>query len=552
MRTYHARVWGVSALLLAIIAFSVDPILAAEKAKPKRVIDRTKAAPVAGFLAPDAKLDAAALAKHIDAVLGKQIAAEKAEPSPRCTDEEFLRRATLDISGKIPTEDQAKAFLDDPATDKRAKLIDSLLASKEYGKHMADVWQALLLPRNSDNRRLAQFYPNLVKWLEDGFNAGTGWDKMARDLLTVTGEVDKAGPAVYWIANPTADKVTDNVSRMLLGIQLQCAQCHNHPFTDFKQDEYWGMAAFFLNVRPDGNPRAAAKNGTKISIVERAAGKGKRKGAGLPESAKVLPPKFLSGAKPSIKAGDPARPVLAKWLTAADNPFFAKAMANRVWSQFFGRGIVNPVDDMHDASPSSHPELLHDLANQFASSGFDVKHLIRSICLSDAYQRSARPVEGNRDHGPELFARQQIRPLTPEQLHDSLAQVVGANERRPAARNKAVARGPGNAREVFVNFFGAEDGADPTEYQTGIPQVLQLMNSPRFNNASSLGKIMSGAKSPADAVERLYLTVLSRRPTKSEQALMAGYLAKHKDNRREGLAGVLWALLNSSEFALNR
>ena len=544
MRGMKARMTGATALLAAIVAFSGDP--AAEAA------DRTKTPPAPAFL------DAAALARHIDAMLGKRLASEKAEPSPRCTDAEFLRRVHLDIVGKIPSAEQAAAFLDSNDPSKRAKLIDDLLASKDYGRHMADIWQALLLPRNSDNRRLAVFYPNLVKWMEEQFNAGTGWDKMTRDLLTASGAVDKAGPAVYFLANPTADKVTDNVTRMFLGVQLQCAQCHNHPFTNFKQDEYWGMASFFLHVQPDGNPKAAVKNGKSITISERPNAKRRRKGAVLPESAKILPPKFLSGAKPGVRSGQPLRPVLAKWLTASGNPFFARAMANRVWSQFLGRGIVNPVDDMHDASPSSHPELLAELARQFEASGFDVKHLIRSVCLSDAYQRSAKATEGNRDFGPELFARQQIRPLTPSQLHDSLVQVVGAPQQGRAGKGKGKAKaamagkGRPNARQVFVDFFSAEDGADPTEYQTGIPQVLQLMNSRRFNNASALGKIVSSSKGQPEIIDNLYLAVLSRRPSKPEQQRIAAYLAKNKDNRREGLAGVLWALLNSSEFALNR
>ena len=548
MRRMKARTTGAVALLAAILFLSGD--WTADAA------DRTKTPPVGGLLAVDARLDAVALAKHIDAALGKRLAAEKVEPSPRCDDAEFLRRVHLDIVGKIPTAEQAAAFLDSKDPAKRAKLIDDLLASKDYGRHMADIWQALLLPRNSDNRRLAAYYPNLVKWLEEQFNAGTGWDKMTRQLLTATGAVDKTGPAVYFLANPTADKVTDNVTRMFLGIQLQCAQCHNHPFTDYKQTEYWGMASFFLHVRPNGNPKAAAKNGKSISIVEAPNAKRRRKGAALPESAMILPPKFLSGASPRVKAGQPVRPVLAEWLTASGNPFLARAMANRVWSQFMGRGIVSPVDDMHDASPSSHPELLADLARQFANSGFDVKHLVRAICLSDAYQRSAKPTEGNREAGPELYARQQVRPLTPEQLHDSLVQVVGTpqNKGKGKGKNKkpAAGRGRNNPREVFVNFFGAEDGADATEYQTGIPQVLQLMNSRRFNNASALGKIVNSSRGQAEIIENLYLTVLSRRPSRAEQERIAAYMGKNRDNRREGLAGVLWALLNSSEFALNR
>jgi hypothetical protein len=426
-----------------------------------------------------------------------------------------------------------------------------LLASKEFGKHMADIWQSLLLPRTSDNRRLMLYYPNLVKWFEEKFNDNTPWNRMVTEVVTASGEVGKTSPAVYFLANPTADKVTDNVTRMFMGVQLQCAQCHNHPFTDYKQDEYWGMASFFLHVRPNGNPRKAAKDKTSVSIVEQRNGKRGKKQR-LPESAKILAPKFLQGNKPSVTATQPLRPVLAKWMTSPDNPFFAKAMANRLWAQFMGRGIVNPVDDMHDANAASHPELLQDLARQFANNGFHVKYMVRAICNSQSYQRSSKPKGNNGDAAPETYARMQIKALTPEQLYDSLSMIVFP-EGRPAFKGGPKQKGRGaNLREQFVTFFSAEDGADPTEYQTGIPQVLQLMNSPRLNNFAALAKIVRAAKGEDEVVEQLYLTVLSRRPTERDKALVKRFLAKNKDNRREGYAGLLWALLNSSEFALNR
>jgi hypothetical protein len=550
-----SRTLSTLVLVVALAAISTDPEAAfAQKRKPSPPREGVKAPAVAGFLAADAKLTAEQLARHIDMALEKNLKAEKATISPRCEDHEFLRRAYLDLTGKIPTAAQAQAFLDSKEPGKRAKLIDELLESKEYGRHMADIWQALMLPRNSDNRRFMQYYSFLVKWLEEQFNANTPWDKMTREILTATGDIDKNGAGVFYLANPTADKMTDNVTRMFLGVQLQCAQCHNHPFTDYKQDEYWGMAAFFLHVRPNGNPKAAAKNkDAKIGIVETVTPKGKGKKAGLPESAKILPPKFLSAEQPKVKGTDPVRPLLADWLTTPQNPFFARAMANRIWAQLMGRGLVNPVDDMHDANPASHPELLVDLSKQLAANGFDLKYLFRAICNSEAYQRSTRPAGNNKDLGPELYARQQIKVLSPEQLYDSLTMVVGAPGKGAAPKNKqAAAKGGQNQRETFVSFFSAEDGADPTEYQTGIPQVLQLMNSPRLNSSAVLNTILPSAKTNEEAVEKLYLTTLARRPTKEEQERIAAFLAKTKDSRREAFAGVLWALLNSSEFALNR
>jgi hypothetical protein len=506
-------------------------------------------ASAAAALPADRKLPAEQLARHIDRLINRKLAQEKVTASPRCSDEEFLRRVHLDITGKVPSGDAAIAFLDSKEPDKRARLIDELLAGKDYGRHFADVWQALLLPRSSDSRFLMRWYPNLTTWLQQQFNEGASWDKIARGVLTASGAVDKQGPAVYWLANGTPDRATDNVTRLFLGVQLQCAQCHNHPFTDFKQDEYWHLAAFFLKVGPDGNVRRAVRNGGTITISERPRPARRR---GLPDSAKVLPPKFLQGEKAQVKPGEPLRPVLADWMTSPKNPYFARAMVNRTWALFFGRGIVNPVDDMHDGNLPSHPELLADLSRQFVAGGFDVKHLVRAITLSQTYQRGSKPKGNNADAGPELYARMAVRPLTPGQLYDSLTQLVGAPANRPAGRRAGAARFGFNPREAFVTFFSAEDGADPTEYQDGIPQVLRLMNGPQLNNARLLGPILRDSKGQGELIEKLYLTVLARRPRSEEVARIDTFLARNKDNRRQALAGVLWALMNSSEFRVNR
>jgi hypothetical protein len=564
------RAIGATALLVAFLATCTSAEAeAADETKPKKpnkkkkekvaptpapvkIASSTKSPTTPGLLAPGAKLDASQLAAHIDDVLNKRLAKEKVPASPRTTDEEFLRRVYLDITGQIPTSDQAIAFLDSKDENKRSKLVDDLLASKQFGERMADIWQSLLVERNSDNRRLAQYMPNLRKWLTEQFNANKPWDKMVHEILTASGDVNENGAAVFFLANPSADKMTDTTTRMFLGVQLQCAQCHNHPFTDYKQDEYWGMAAFFMKTRAQGNVKAAAKENKGIVISESAAAKGKK--AGLPESAKILPPKFLQDASPKIANDAPYRPVLANWVTNKTNPFFARAMANRLWGQYFGRGIVNPVDDMHDANPATHPELLSDLASQFAAHDFDIKYLVRAIVLSEAYQRTSRPVN-NGDIEPEMYARMAVKPLSPEQLFDSMTKVIGTPAKGgEKVKNKATAPkgGQASARDQFVAFFGIEDGADPTEYAAGIPQVLRLMNSPQFNTTASVARITAGSKTPAESIEKLYLTVLSRRPSKEETERITRYLKESKDPPRETLSGVLWALLNSSEFALNR
>jgi hypothetical protein len=546
------RVRILSGMILAAVigVMAGDPPAAlAQKKKTTKPADRyatvKKAQAVQPSLPDGTKLTAVELATHIDKMISRRLATEKVTPSPRCTDEEFLRRVYIDITGKIPTQEQAVAFLDSKDPQKRAKLIDELLANKAYGTHLADIWQALLLPRDSGNVRLRQWYPNLTKWMEEQFNSGTGWDKIAREIVTATGDVAKTSPAVYWVANNTADKATDNITRNFLGVELQCAQCHNHPFTDFKQTDYWGMAAFFLRVGPDGNPKGAAKKGNSVSIGE----KGKARRQKLPESAKILAPKFLQGDLAKVSPTGAVRPVLADWMTSASNPYFSRAMTNRLWGHFFGRGIVNPVNDMIDTNEASHPELLADLAQQFAASGFDVKHLIRAICNSETYQRSSKPIPGNSDFGPELFARMAVKPLTPGQLYDSLMLVVGTEGRRAVPKAKGRL---GTTRDQFVAFFAAEDGADPTEYHAGIPQVLRLMNAPQLNGAAVLNSILRSTSDQDQVLEKLYLTVLARRPRAEEVDMMKAFLRKNQGEQRQAYAGVLWVLMNSSEFALNR
>jgi hypothetical protein len=251
----------------------------------------------------------------------------------------------------------------------------------------------------------------------------------------------------------------------------------------------------------------------------------------------------------------PYRPVLARWLTAPENPYFARAMANRLWAHFFGQGIVNPVDDMHDGNPPSHPELLQELAGQLKAHNFDVKYLIRAICNSQAYQRTSKQTSQEDKAGP-LFGRMAIKVMTPEQLYDSLTAVIGGPG-KPAAKGKEAKPqikkgGPNNPRAAFVAFFHTDDGANPTEYQAGIPQALRLMNAPQFSTeAVVLDRALKSAHAPAQAVDQLYLATLARHPTATESQRLTSYVRTHSADSQKAYGDILWAVLNSSEFALN-
>jgi hypothetical protein len=520
------------ALALAVAATLAGTAPAAEKIVPK---DRDR-------------IDPAQLARTIDEAVTRQLTAEKVAPAPRADDAEFLRRAYLDLTGVIPPADKAAAFLDSRDPDKRAKLIDDLLADPRFGRHMADIWQALLVQHDADNRRI-QFDP-LGRWLEEKFNKDTPWDQFVTDLVTASGTQDENGAVTFFLANLSPDKVNDRVSRTFLGVHLQCAQCHNHPFTKWKQTDYWGMAAFFMRVSPGGNVNKMAKDGSALGVSENASGKGRT--AKLPESAKVVPAKFFLGEEAKVKAGEPYRPVLAAWLTAKDNPYFARALVNRVWGQLFGRGFTNPVDDFRDDNPVSHPELLRELSAQFAAGGFDVKDLFRAICNSQAYQRTSKPSAAGDDADLRLFGRMAIKPLTPEELYDSLELVLGKSTDRAERPRNGAKVGPVTPRTAFVNFFQVDETADPTEYQAGIPQALRLMNAPQMNRADGvLRSVDRSGSTAAQVVERLYLATLSRRPEPAEGKLVVDYVTRHGEKPRDAYGDVLWALLNSSEFTLN-
>jgi len=543
-----------AALLFGALVIDLEPAVAQQakakaKATPSVKVPQSKNLPAASSLTNGKKIDAASLTKLIDQEINKRIKIEGVTTTGLCDDSEFIRRAYLDIVGVIPTADKVTAFLSSKETDKRTKLIDELLADPRFGKYLAEMWAIHLVPRESNNRALQQ--KPLENWLADNFNKNTPLNKTVYDLVTATGEVDKAPAGLYFVANPTVDKITDNVTRMFLGVQLQCAQCHNHPFTDWKQTEYWAMAAFFVKTKLNGNPQQAAKKGIILTVSEGPAKKAGKKG-GLPESYKNVPAKFLQGETPKMDASGPARPTLGKWMTSADNKFFARAMVNRFWYQSFGRGLVNPVDDMHDDNAASHPELLATLTEQFKLHDFDTKYLLRAICNSETYQRSSVSTADAGTVDLDLYSRRELRAMMPEQIYDSLAAVLGQAVGKGQPKEKTAAKkGPQTPRDGFINFFRVDE-ANPLEYQNGIPQALRMMNSPFTNKTDvTAGQITAGTKTPAEAIERIYLTALARRPNTAELDRLTKYVSRPGATQRAAYGDILWVLLNSSEFQLN-
>jgi hypothetical protein len=520
--------------------------------------------------------DPLALASVIDKAIDAKLAEAKIPASPVCDDAEFVRRASLDIRGRIPSPDRVADFLADRDPAKRRKLIDEFLADKEYGEHFGIVWYHRIAKPDMCN--LGLFTTKFMDWLAEGFNANRGWDAMVKDILTAEGERDKNPATVFWLANVEGDKrrviapnkATGAATRLFLGVRLECCECHNHPFdTSFKQTDFWGVAAFFTATHCDG---ADKKSTDKPTITENAsAGSGRRKakdGPGretapigsivIPDSkGKTVPAKFVKGESPKLAGVSKPRAVFADWATSKENPYFSAAAVNKMWANFFGRGLVNPIDDMRDDAKSTHPDLLTALADEFRTAGFDQKHLIRCICNSNAYQRTSKPTPENKAD-EELYSHMRLKTMTADQLYDSL-KVALEHDPSPGIERgvKSTVKGKqkGGPRDEFRDFFHAEaddDAGVVEDYAHGIPQVLRLMNSSQLNNTSTVVTRLVKAypTSPDKVTEALYLRSLSRTPTSAEVARARTYISTANDKSKAS-GELFWALLNSSEFLFN-
>jgi hypothetical protein len=501
--------------------------------------------------------------------------AAKVTPAAPADDAEFLRRVYLDIAGRIPGATEARQFLDSKDPDKREKLVEKLLNDPQfanhYANHFTNVWRGLLLPEANSNLQARFQLQAFEGWLREHLVKNTPYDAMVRELITAPinnqgprggaiGFDQEPSPTPFYFAKELApENLAAATTRVFLGVKLECAQCHNHPFASWKKDEFWSFAAFFAGIR---RPRGAVGD----VIMSGGEDMNKRE-ISIPNSDRVAKAKFLDGSEPAWKPNASPRETLAAWITRPDNPYFARASVNRMWAYFFGTGLMDPVDEMVGGEHTpSHPELLDELAKAFVESKFDLKFLIRAIVLSKPYQLSSRSDDGSAID-PRLFARMPLRGLTPAQLFDSLAKAVGYREGSPNPYPGVVVRGRGDAREEFMGRFGT-GSEKTTEHQTSILHALALMNGRLVGDATTLDKsetLAAVAEAPflddAGKIEVLYLAALSRRPTEKETARLTKFIGNHthgaKDDKdreklyHEALGDVFWALLNSGEFMLN-
>jgi hypothetical protein len=487
--------------------------------------------------------NAAELASLIDRHIEARLESEGLKRVAAADDAEFLRRVFLDLHGRVPSAQQAARFVDDDDPDKRASLVEELLASPRFGEHFGDVWRKNLISPLVNEQRLQT--ERFSKWMADRFNNNDGWDDIVADLLTATGKIEENPAVTYLIEgrNPlSVTDLTDLSSRYFLGVRLNCVQCHDHPFVDWKHREYWGMAAFFAQIQTPGRPKmvflAGVRDDPKMTLAS-------LQGGDAIDGFQLQTPTFLGGEE-HLPSAAPLRLALAEWTTSPTNPYFARAMVNRMWQHFFGRGIVNPVDDMHAGNAPSHADLLDELSRRFSDSGFDLKHVCRAILTSRTYQQTSRPGE-NAAAEAALFARMSIKVLTAEQLYDSLETILGPPAKTPGIDTRL------GARYEFCRFFASEGDLDPTRYERGIPHLLRMMNSPQFAGRSLTAlatRTASPGRSQEEVVEELFLTILSRRPTPMEQQLARDHY-QAANTPQTACRELAWTLLLSSEFSLN-
>ncbi|HEY7311055.1 MAG TPA: DUF1549 and DUF1553 domain-containing protein [Gemmataceae bacterium] len=510
--------------------------------------------------------DVAALAAKIDQALAAGWDADKVQPAAPASDSEFVRRVYLDLAGRVPSATEVRQFLDDKRSDKRGRLVLKLLEGPRYVTHFTNVWRALLLPETTSSLQVRFLAAGFESWLRKQLQENKPYDAMVRELLTVSMNGQGRNPfgqqggepspiAFYLAKDVKPENLAAAASRLFLGVKIECAQCHNHPFAEWKREQFWGFAAFFAGLQRQGQ-------GDFVAAGREAAD---RRELTIPGTERVVQATFLDGKEPKWKSKTGARATLAEWMTSKDNPYFARAAVNRMWGYFFGTGIVDPVDEMVGGEHTpSHPELLDELARQFAAHDFDLKFLIRAITSSRAYQLSSVATHQSQDD-PREFARMPLRGLSAEQLFDSIAQATGYRE-----AGNGNPRFPGNqgARGRFINeFTNVSDKA--TEVQTSILQALAMMNgqvtaaATDLEGSETLSALLDAPfMDTTERLETLYLVTLARKPSPKELSRMVKYVegggsagdsagADQDKHHKQALADVFWILLNSGEFFLN-
>lgn len=486
-------------------------------------------------------------ANYIDELVNNKLRTLRIHSSGICSDEEFLRRVTLDIAGKLPDREQLDEFLVSDSPVKRAEKIDELLAGPEFAQLWALKWAELLLVRTQPNR--VEYKPMYLywEWLSEQISAGRPLDEMIRELLSASGSTFDTPETNFYQIEPDRKKIAENVAQSFLGIRIQCAQCHNHPFDRWTMDDYYSFTSFFSQM-----VRKRGEDYREWMVYDGRSGEMRH-----PMDNRVMKPKFLGGEEPNTKGRD-RRAMLADWIVSPENPYFAVSVANRVWAHFLGTGIVEPVDDIRVSNPPSNPALFDKLGQQLVAYGYDTRRLVRDICVSNTYQRSCDVNESNANDTAN-FARARPRRISSEVLLDCLMQATGKVEKLPGLPlgSRATQIADGRAGNYFLTTFGRAQRetvcACESQTQPTLSQALHLLNGNTVHKKIAQGglvkKWLAAGKTPAEVIDEIYLRCLSRSPTDDERAQLVAALPEK--NPESTLQDVFWAVLNSREFLFN-
>jgi len=475
-------------------------------------------------------------------------------PSDLCTDAEFVRRAYLDTIGRMPTPAEATAFVADKDVKKRDKLADKLMTLPEFADFWALKWADVL--RSSRKTIQLKGSTGFQLWLRDKFATNEPFDAVVRELLTATGNTYNNPPANYYRIAKDPTSLAESTAQLFLGVRMQCAKCHNHPFERWTQDEYYGLSAVFARVKtkPEpqvGGPKPNANTTAEVVYVVRTGE------VTQPRTGQVMKPHFLGTGDANLAPDDDRRAAFADWLTKPGNAFFAKSVTNRVWFHLMGKGIVDPVDDFRESNPAANDALLDALAKDFANNKFDLRRLIGTVLKSRTYQLSAVPNETNKEDA-KYFSHAVTKLLPAEVLLDALCDFTGLPEKFKGLPmgTRAIQLPDGEVNHPFLKTFGqpARELACECERESdgNLAQALQLINGPTVNEkvknpGNRLAGLLAAKKPDADILGELYMVALSRLPDAEEQKAALGHVAKGTD-KRKAWEDVVWAILNTREF----
>ncbi|CAN5854028.1 DUF1549 domain-containing protein [soil metagenome] len=490
---------------------------------------------------------------YIDTLVHEKLHKLRILPSGICSDQEFIRRVYIDVVGLLPSSQEVRTFVADANPKKRDMMVDQLLQRKEFTEMWVMKWAELLQMRSSDNNQ-GMYYKNILlyyNWLADKIGRNVPMNEIVAELLSAQGGTVANPPTNYYQAERETLKVTENVAQVFMGMRIQCAQCHNHPFDRWTLNDYYGFMAFFTQIG-----RKQTDDPAETIIFNSKGGDSKH-----PVTNAVMKPKFLGGAEPEMQKGEDRRAVMAKWLASPENPYFARNLANITWSHFFGVGVIDPVDDVRVSNPSSNPELLDMLGKKLTEYNYDFKRLVKDICSSMAYQRDTQVNETN-GNDKRNFAHATVRRVRAEVLADAVSAVTNQPTKYQGLPlgSHAVQIADGKSSNFFLTTFGRASRetvcSNEVKLEPTLSQALHLMNGEAAHENIKRGRVVEDLikkekKTDQEIISELFLRCFSREPDATELDIITKKIAESSDGRQAVLEDLFWALLNAKEFYFN-